>query len=233
MSLDDVNFSQKTFVTLPSSNLLDFGADTPFSVAVWVRTTADFSSGGSSIVSNKDWNSGSNPGWTLGVGSNGRYEFNVGDGLNRCDYDGPGGALNDGEWHHVAFSMTRGSGGILTLYLDGKIVDQKSCAVYSVSTSYPTVIGTDGRGGASYPRYYSGDLDKVVIFSSALHHAQLFELYAQGRSDTGTFAPSISPTTAAPTESPTMRPTASPVTVSPTPGPSGVSTVAFAFAVTH
>jgi hypothetical protein len=111
------------------------------------------------------------------------------------------GVMNDGEWHHVAFSMTRGSGGILTLYLDGKIVDQKSCAVNSVSTSFPTIIGTDGRGGASYPRYYSGDLDKVVIFSSALDHAQLFELYAQGRSDTATFAPSASPTTAAPTES--------------------------------
>ena len=215
--------AEKTFVTLPSSSLFDFGADMPFSVAVWVRTTADFSSGGPSIVANKDWNSGRNPGWTLGVGSNGRYEFNVGDGTNRCDYDGPSGALTDGQWHHVAFSMTRGPEGVLTLYLDGKVVDQKSCAVGSVSSVYPTVIGTDGRGGASYPKYYSGDLDKVVIFAFALEHAQLFALYSQGRSDTATFAPSASLTTSSPTESPRRRPTASPATASPTPGPSRVS----------
>lgn len=39
------DLAEKTFVTLPSSSLFDFGADMPFTVAVWVRTTADFSSG--------------------------------------------------------------------------------------------------------------------------------------------------------------------------------------------
>lgn len=54
-----------------------------------------------SIISNKNWASGSNPGWTIGLGDDGRLEFNAGDGNgNRCDYDGPGGTMNDGEWHH-------------------------------------------------------------------------------------------------------------------------------------
>lgn len=69
------------------------------------------------------------------MGSNGRYEFNVGDGSSRCDYDGPAGTINDGEWHHMAFSMTRGSVGQLTLFLDAKVVEQKACTVNSVSSS--------------------------------------------------------------------------------------------------
>lgn len=68
------------------------------------------------------------------MGSNGRYEFNVGDGSSRCDYDGPAGAINDGEWHHVAFSLSRGSAGQLTLFLDAKVVGQKACGVNSVSS---------------------------------------------------------------------------------------------------
>jgi hypothetical protein len=88
--------------------------------------------------------------------------------------------------------------------------------------AYPINIGTDGRGGLGYPAFYSGDIDKVVIFGSALEHAQIFMLYSQGRSESGTFAPSFSPTTLSPTTSPTKRPTTSPVTMSPTLGPEGV-----------
>ena len=62
LNLNNVDFEQKSFVTLPSSSLLEFGSETPFTVAVWVRTTTDFSSGGPSIIANKDWKSGSNPG---------------------------------------------------------------------------------------------------------------------------------------------------------------------------
>ena len=220
MNLNNVDFAQKTFVTLPSSSLLDFAVDTPFTVAAWVRTAASFSFGRTAIVSNQDWTSGYyNPGWTIGLGDNGRYKINVSDGASRCSYDGPSGGLNDGSWHHVAFSMSRGAEGQLTTYFDGKVLNQQNCAVGSVSSLHPIDIGTDGRE----TRFYTGDIDKVTILASALEHSQLFEIYSQGRSDTATFAPSVSPTTAGPTNTPTMRPTASPVTAAPTPGPSGVS----------
>lgn len=85
----------------------------------------------------------------MGVGTNGGYEWNVGDGSSRCDYDGPAGVLNDGQWHHVAFSMTRGAGGQVTLFVDGKIVDQKACSIGSVS---------------------SGELHLQLHYSSDLHY---------------------------------------------------------------
>ena len=62
LNLNNVDFEQKSFVTLPSSSLLEFGSETSFTVAVWLRTTADFSSSNPSIISNKDWRSGTNPG---------------------------------------------------------------------------------------------------------------------------------------------------------------------------
>eukprot|EP00804_Cyclotella_cryptica_P007729 CCRYP_001349-RA/>CCRYP_001349-RA protein AED:0.03 eAED:0.03 QI:702/0.83/0.76/1/0.83/0.84/13/138/1465 len=224
MNLNNHDFQQKSFVTLPRSSLLDFGTNTSFTMYIIVAAYTpwqDFSSGGPSIISNKDWKSGRNPGWMLGVGADGRYEWNVGDGTNRCDYDGPAATMNDGKWHHVAFSLSRGADGLVTLYFDGKVAGEMPCIVNTVSSSYPINIGTDGRGGAGYPAFFSGDIDKVLIFGSALEHTQLFTLYSQGRSKTGTFAPSFSPTTLSPTMAPTKRPTTSPVTAPPTPAPKG------------
>lgn len=84
INLNNVDYQQKTFITLPNSSLLNFGSNKPFTVAVWVRTTTDFSaSTKTSIVANKDYDSSKNPGWTLGVGNDGRFEFNIADGSER------------------------------------------------------------------------------------------------------------------------------------------------------
>jgi hypothetical protein len=68
------------------------------------------------------------------VGADGRYEWNVGDGTNRCDYDGPAGTMNDGKWHHVAFSLSRGTDGLVTLFFDGKVVGRMPCVINTVSS---------------------------------------------------------------------------------------------------
>jgi len=91
----------------------------------------------------------------------------------------------------------------------------------SVSSAYPINVGTDGRGGVSSPGFYSGDIDKIAIFGSALEHVQVFALYWQGRGETGADTPTVSPTIIEPTTTPTKRPTASPLTASPTPHPNG------------
>eukprot|EP00804_Cyclotella_cryptica_P015542 CCRYP_003574-RC/>CCRYP_003574-RC protein AED:0.06 eAED:0.06 QI:113/1/1/1/0.8/0.75/16/1817/1111 len=223
VNINNADFQQKSYVTLPNSTLFDFGRDTSFTISFWHRTSADFSSAETSIISNKDWLSGRNPGWTIGVGDDGRFEWNAGDGSNRCDYDGPAGMMTDGQWHHVAFSLLRGADGQITLYFDGKVLDQKSCVLNSMSSGYPINVGTDGRGGIAWPGFYTGDIDKIAIFRSALEHVHVFALYSQGRDETGTDAPSVSPTNLAPTMTPTKLPTVSPLTVSPTSRPHGPS----------
>lgn len=69
---------------------------------------------------------------------------------------------------------------------------------------YSIKIGTDGTGGSSYPAFFDGDVDKVFIFGSALSHANVFLLFAEGRGMEGTLPPTKPPTT-----QPTMQPVSS------------------------
>ena len=208
LSFDNINAPAKSFATLPDSSLLDFDLSlSNFTVAFWHRTSIDFSTispGDVSIVTNKNWQSGSNPGFTVGIGTNGRLEYNSGDGAGtRCDYDGPGGTMNDGEWHYVVLVQSPEA---FLLYLDGRKVAEKSCVLSTLSSGYPIRVGASW----IYPAYYSGDVDKITIWNSLLSHPNIFDLYLKGRDAVMTNSP---------TETVSMTPTHSPTT-SPTPNPS-------------
>ena len=202
LTLDNINPSAKSFATVPDTSLLDFDS-VDFTISFWSRTSAPLSGIDPSIVSNKNWNSGSNPGFTVGVGTNGRLEYNSGDGSSRCDYDGQGGIMTDGQWHFVALTQTQGAAGQVALYLDGKKVAQKSCVLNTLSSGFPIKIG----GSWEYYAHYSGNVDKVMIYNSALSHANVFDLYTKGRDLTLTYSPTASNY---PTHSPTLRPTQEP-----------------------
>ncbi len=63
-----INFtSPGQYVDLGSSNELQFGENADFSIAFWFKS--DGINGDPSIISNKNWNSGSNTGWILAVNS--------------------------------------------------------------------------------------------------------------------------------------------------------------------
>ena len=132
LSLDNINPPAKSYATLPDSALLDFGSTTNFTVSFWQRTNVVVSD--PSIVTNKNFGSGYNPGWTVGIGPNGRLEYNAGDGSSRCDYDGPRDTMTDGEWHHVVLTQTQGAGGQFELYLDGKKVTEQGCVLSTLSS---------------------------------------------------------------------------------------------------
>ena len=42
--------------------------------------------------------------------------------------------MNDGKWHHVAFSLSRGTDGLATLFFDGQVVARMSCVITTVSS---------------------------------------------------------------------------------------------------
>ena len=187
LSFDNINAPAKSFATLPDSSLLDFDLSLAnFTVAFWHRTSVDFSTispGDVSIVTNKNWQSGSNPGFTVGIGTNGRLEYNSGDGAGtRCDYDGPGGTMNDGEWHYVVLVQSPEA---FLLYLDGRKVAEKSCVLSTLSSGYPIRVGASW----IYPAYYSGDVDKITIWNSLLSHPNIFDLYLKGRDAVMTNSP--------------------------------------------
>ncbi|MAE46894.1 MAG: hypothetical protein CMJ86_08380 [Planctomycetes bacterium] len=105
------------FVTLGNPADLDFGAQTDFSVSLWVRTNGWPSD--PSFLANKNWNSGGNVGWLIaGDYDGGHWQWNLrGAAASRLDFDLVA-YIGDGAWHHLA--VTHDRDGLALFYADGE-----------------------------------------------------------------------------------------------------------------
>lgn len=156
---------QDDFVAL--QNDLNFGTDQDFTLEMFVKTAGWASD--PAILANKDWDSGKNPGFVVAGKSDGTlWKFNIGDGTNRIDIDG--GAINDGEWHHLAVSFDRD--GNKTLYQDGTIVGASSALFTgNIDNNLSLAIGQDGT--LNYGAFFQGQVAEVRIWNVALDSTTL------------------------------------------------------------
>jgi len=86
-----------------------------------------------------------------------------------------GGTVTASTWHHCV--VTKSSTAGTTLYLDGAVVGSNA-AFTADNTGYTggqNTLGDYDTGGSTLP--YSGKMDQVRFFSSALSAAQVTELY--------------------------------------------------------
>ena len=142
------------------SNDLDFGATGDFTIELFVRSTGWNSD--PSIISNKDWGSGGNPGFIIaGKGDGETWKINVGDGTNRIDLDG--GVINDDLWHHIAFSYDQD--GVKAIYQDGELLSETMDVLGDINTDLNLAIGQDGT--LNYGAFFDGQVAEVRIWSSA------------------------------------------------------------------
>lgn len=81
--------------------------------------------------------------------------------------------LNNGSWHHVAFTRVRSTGAI-RLYVDGALVASGTAGTNSL-TAQPTL--SFGRL-ASDVNYYAGSLDEVAVYNTALTAATVSSHYS-------------------------------------------------------
>jgi len=169
--LDGVN----DYITLGTEFDLNYDADTDFSVSLWVRT--DGWSSDPSIISNKDWNSGSNTGWIIACGSGSNtWQWNYsGANGSRKDYDPSGPVMNDGNWHHLC--VTHDRDGNAKFYFDGilRSTIDISSSPGSIDPGMPTVIGNDGT--KAYPSFFPGDIDEVNLYSYVLTQSDINNLF--------------------------------------------------------
>ncbi len=185
------------YVTLGRPAGLQFGTNVDFTVSFWTRFTNW--SGDPVLVGNKDWRSGGNQGWAVATAGNGRLQWNLGDGdaggRTRKDYDGPGGTLGNGAWHHVTTVFRRASNA--ETYLDGVLVDTTSIVGGLDSLDTPeglaVNIGQDGRG--SYTD--NGNvgtrsllIDDVAVWSRALDGPEVAGIYGRGTAGLNLFGQS-------------------------------------------
>lgn len=152
------------YVTLGYPSDLNFGTDldpggaVDFSVSFWVKIFSQ--NDDKPFISNKDWTSGSNPGWGIfsqGDGMKWNYRDNAvlepGVGSSRRDSHSVAPQLEDGGWHHVVVTFERHSQG--KIYVDGVLQDVSPLApdstnvvgsVDTASIGWSINIGQDGTG---------------------------------------------------------------------------------------
>ena len=179
------------FVDLSNPADLNFGTDTDFTVSVWVNNLGGFADnrgiGGSAtdpaIASNKDWNSGGNAGWVIAGTGDGGWQWNIGDGATRLDYDSPAGQISDGEWHHLLVSHDRD--GLVRLYYDGtEVANGNMSEIGDIDSGLYTAIGTDGVFGSAWPNWFPGSIDEVAIWRRVVLPDEVAAITAAGTAGT-------------------------------------------------
>lgn len=130
----------------------------PLIASAWIKTTQ--ATGEAGLI-NK-YVAGSSNGWNVGLVNGAVRAWYVRSATNHV-WDGGfglnGGAVNDGQWHHVAFTVNE-SGGFL--YVDGTIQDARGWTGPSGPCSTSEVLKF-GRYPGGAGEFYKGVLDEVVI----------------------------------------------------------------------
>lgn len=134
-----------------------------FTIELWVKSSG-WADEWATILSNKDWSVGLNPGFAISGRLDGTWTFNVGNGSGRIDLHG--GFIADGNWHHLAIAFN--SNGQKQLYQDGQLMasNTNSWNNAGASTAFPLRLGQDGVLTPDYN--FPGAVAEVRIWSTAL-----------------------------------------------------------------
>jgi hypothetical protein len=158
--VSNVTAIAESYVTLGTPADLQFGTTTSWSVSLWVKLPAGYSSGDLPFIGT-GVGSMNNPGWDLGpTYGGGGWQWCLNDGVavqaatNNIDVNGASGSINDGNWHNFVLVVDR-SANVANTYLDGVFVGGGGIsALLSVDNGEPVVIGQDPT--FTYPDIPSG-----------------------------------------------------------------------------
>lgn len=169
------NFSGTTNSTVRSTTATP--APTEFSTELWFRT--DTTRGGK-LIGYGSSATGNSTSYDrhLYMRTDGRLVFGVYPGAARTIQSPL--AYNDNQWHHVVASQS--SAGI-QLFVDGELVD--SDAAWSSAQDYLGYWQIGGDNLSGWPNrptsdYFSGSIDEVAVYSSALNPTQVRTHYGIG-----------------------------------------------------
>ncbi|AYB32602.1 T9SS C-terminal target domain-containing protein [Chryseolinea soli] len=185
------NFPAEAYAQFPLDPKLDIGTGN-FSVAFWVKIDAATPVPSDPVIfGNKDWDSGGNRGFIIGLDdadSPDAHHWTVsvsdGDG-SRLDWDADDNQtanLKDGKWHFVAVAFDRDAK--LNVYLDG-LLHQSDPAPDSydmtlipgsLTPAHPLTIMQDGTG--AYPADFAARLDDLRLWKDkVLTAAEVAAMY--------------------------------------------------------
>jgi hypothetical protein len=143
-----------SYLSIPTSSSWTVGSS-DYSADMWIKTT----DGVADLVSAFK-QAAPNNGWLFGIGfhtvTDGKLAFY--NASSSYELFGGTAFVNDGEWHHVAFTK---SGATLRLFVDGVLDATGTITITSTNSGEAILIGRDNN--ASPSRHYSGYLDELRI----------------------------------------------------------------------
>ncbi|HUW26158.1 MAG TPA: LamG domain-containing protein [Gallionella sp.] len=159
--------SSQSYVEVADSASLRFTS--AYSLAAWIRTTKDTGTIVSKTTASSPW-----PGYVFAIGPNSGGKLALWNGTGNW-YVSSGVAVNDGAWHHVAASV---NGTSLQFYVDGTPNGAPiTLTGVTATATTPLRIGLEHEPGAA-SRYFSGQIDEVILFNVSLSAAEIATGYA-------------------------------------------------------
>lgn len=181
-ALDLTAASPARFPIVLIDSTFSFEVGQSFSVQVWVRTEPDVQ-GTQAIFSNKDANDEAAPGWVLAVQSSGAWRWHASDGERQFDYlpTAPRQAINDGNWHHLAFTLDR-TKQEARFYYDGLNVGIYHLqGLGGLTSGKPVVVGGSSIVEEAEWHSFNGYFDEALLWDRALMATEVTARYAQHR----------------------------------------------------
>lgn len=164
-------------VLVPDHPDFSFGASRDFTIECRVRTST---SADVSIVGNKDWDTGLNPGFVFSFvfPSGPEWKVNIGDGTNRVDLH-TGGTIADNEWHTLSVTFDRD--GMMEMYEDGAWLGSADISgIGDIDTGFGLLFGSDSE--QDYP--YAGLLSEVRVWDSVISADDIANWYCRSLDNT-------------------------------------------------
>ena len=164
------------YIAVPNNASLNFGTGN-LSIDCWVRSTDSTNTGVRSFVDHRTGTTSLATGYALFMLNN-RLAFQLGDASGHSNFLAPATSqnLSNGQWHHVAVTVVRGSATGGTLYVDGNVVltFNPTGRPGSITNNGPLWIGQRNVSG---PTTTNADIDEVEIFAKALSTTEVQSLF--------------------------------------------------------
>ena len=167
LTINKAASGDKTYVRIPIKGTPLQGMN-KFTIEFWAKAGANSSD--PSIMGDKDWDSGGNPGFTI-CRSGTTWKINIANQKSERYDIGSSKTLEDGKWHHIAvvFDKTK----LCTIYQDGEKVNE-SVLTYKDADNMSSPLdylclaqeGTQNYGGGA-PNW-AGSFNEVRIWTDVL-----------------------------------------------------------------
>ena len=171
-----------------STNCLDNPSE--LTTAAWIKTNS-YGSGYSIIIGKIKYLAGNSDtaGWYMAVGSNVGGSANslcfgsqrAGDGLGTFSIAKDTNLASEGTWKYVTATLTGGTGGTITLYVNGisyPLTTYFDVSGFSSSNPYNITIGSNSSFVAdTYNLFYNGGISMVKAYNRCLSANEILQNY--------------------------------------------------------